>query len=59
MVAVLFGFLIGAWVSKMHYSSKTKSIIAERDAWEKKAKQAHADMYKDIMKNASSEMDNI
>lgn len=56
LIAVL-SFLAGAWVSKIHYSKQTISAKAERDVWENKAKQAHANMYSDIIKNTSKEID--
>jgi hypothetical protein len=50
-------FLLGAFVAKMYYKPQIKSAQSERDAWEKKAKQATDNAYKDIMKNVSGDVD--
>lgn len=52
----IFSFLAGAYISRMYYRSKLRSAEAERDAWERKAKQAQADSYSDLIKNASDSM---
>jgi hypothetical protein len=56
MIIAILSFLVGAWVSKIHYSKQAKSAMAERDAWENKARQAQANMYSDIIKNSSKEI---
>ena len=58
MISAVLFFLIGAWVSKMYYRPMIKSANDERDAWEKKAKQAQANMYSDIIKNTSTQINN-
>jgi hypothetical protein len=58
MILPILFFLIGAWVAKMYYSPMIRSANAERDAWEKKAKQAQSNMYSDLIKNASTQIDN-
>ena len=50
-------FLLGAFVAKMYYKPQIKSAQSERDVWEKKAKQANDNAYKDIMKNVSGDVD--
>ena len=56
MIGVLL-FLLGAFVAKMYYKPQIKSALSERDVWEKKAKQANDNAYKDIMKNVSGDVD--
>lgn len=50
-------FLLGAFVAKMYYKPQIKSAQAERDAWEKKAKQASDNTYRDIMNSVSGNID--
>jgi len=56
MMGILL-FLLGAFVAKMYYKPQIKSAQSERDVWEKKAKQANDNAYKDIMKNVSGNVD--
>lgn len=52
---LIISFLTGAFVASMYYRKKITYIKSECEAWEHKAKQAQANMYSDILKNADKQ----
>ena len=49
---IVISFLMGAFVASMYYRKRISYLKSECEVWEYKAKQAQANMYSDILKNA-------
>lgn len=52
---IVISFLLGAFVALMYTRKKISYLKSECEAWEHKAKQAQANMYSDILKNANKQ----